>query len=102
MTQTLTAIAAVRSPSEVNPFENLIESGLLWWINHEAFHPLGRKLEVVLDDDGHAIGFVLSGDGFQSITHDPSTSEKRSEAFQAVVVPDDGKPTLDWYQHDLD
>jgi len=45
------------------PITELRSSGLLWLINTTVFHPRGRALGLVVDPDGHLLGWYLRGDG---------------------------------------
>lgn len=47
----------------VRPFQELSDSGLLWFINTSLFHPRGYALAIVADDDGTVTGWTLLGDG---------------------------------------
>ena len=52
-----------RMSSEGRPFAELRDEGLLWLINTTVFHPRGYALAMHFDDDGHATGWSLVGDG---------------------------------------
>ena len=95
-------IESIRGQAEIIPFEGLIDSGLLYWINDYAFHRHGRALELHLNDEGEAIGFRLVGDGMQKITHENATLKLRVPVVSAVMALGDGKPTLKWHGENLD
>lgn len=52
-------------PQEVRPFSALRDSGLLWLVNRELFHPRGYALGLHMRD-GVARGWTLSGDGSEA------------------------------------
>ena len=87
--ETLAAIHAQDAPV---PFMELIDSGLLWWINKEAFHRLGRKLQVTPE------GFRLLGNGLQGrIVHDDLTDTVRFPSFTRTAAIVEGQGELDWF-----
>lgn len=49
--------------TEVRPFIELADAGLLWLINRTVFHPRGFALQLARTEDREAVGWVLVGDG---------------------------------------
>lgn len=51
-------------PRRTRPLIDLRDSGMLWWINRVAFHPLGVALALEVDTTtGEVSGWALEGDG---------------------------------------
>lgn len=48
--------------SELQSFDQLRASGVLWLINATVFHPRGMALAIEFDDDGECIGWKLCTD----------------------------------------
>lgn len=55
-------IVDTRIWSELQSFEALRSSGILWLINTTVFHPRGMALAIELDDEGDCIGWKLCTD----------------------------------------
>jgi hypothetical protein len=89
------AIERVRS-GEPFGVQELVDSGLLYWINRQSFHPMGFKL--VANEDG---SLSMLGNGSQMITHDTPIAQNRNTAllqtFQKI-----GRPPLDWFRNLMD
>ncbi|WP_353809145.1 hypothetical protein [Agromyces sp. SYSU T00194] len=45
------------------PWAELLDSGLLWLINRQVFHPHGFSLSVHTNEHGEPTGWALRGDG---------------------------------------
>jgi hypothetical protein len=60
-------IAMIRHSPEPQPFEHLIDTGLLLAINQSLFAHRGYMLVIDTDDEGVALGFRLEGDGREGI-----------------------------------
>ena len=84
-------LAAIRAQDVPVPFMELIDSGLLWWINKEAFHRLGRKLEITPE------GFRILGNGEQDIVHDSVTRDVRADSFGRTTGLVEGQKKLVWF-----
>lgn len=50
-------------PTDGRPFEELIETGLLWLINTSVLHPRGYALAIHFDESQRATGWSILGDG---------------------------------------
>lgn len=91
------AIAHVRWSDDAQPFERLVDTGLLYWINRNAFHPFGFSLALdVNEETGEAEGFKLLGDGAAGITFDRGDPalEQQIAACNLTMLPkmrDDGQ-----------
>lgn len=60
-------------------WDDLLDTGLLWYINTTCFHPQGFALAVVRDDRGRTVGWTMLGDGEEAISfdpHDPTVDDK--------------------------
>lgn len=77
-------IAAVRWSEEPQPFEYLIESGLLHHLNKTALRRFGFVLEVELDAAGAATGFRLIGDGTQRTV--PASIERPMNGSTPAII----------------
>lgn len=53
--------------TEPRPFEDLGPSGLLWLINTSVLHPRGYALAIHFDEERHATGWSIVGDGTERI-----------------------------------
>ena len=85
-------LAAIHAQDEPVPFMELIDSGLLWWINTGAFHKMGRKLEITPE------GFRLLGDGEQDwIGYDNANGRERSFSAIRTLDPLPTLKKLDWF-----
>lgn len=71
-------------------FEELTTSGLLWLINASVFHPRGFSLALVMNEAGDAVGWMLTGDGTESITINDRLSAERFRA--ARLTFNDSEP----------
>lgn len=62
---------------------DLIDTGLLWFINTTCFHPQGFALSLVMDVEGRCVGWSMLGDGEEAISFDPNddTVDEKFAAF---------------------
>lgn len=63
------------------PFEELLDTGMLWLLNRATLHPRGFALAIHRDDDGKATGWSIIGDGTECWAYRNETDD---EKFQAV------------------
>lgn len=83
----VTANEVPAKPGEVTrPFNELVESGLLWLINREVMHPRGYALAVGLDAQGNAIGWGIEGDGTEPWQYacDDDTQAREAARFAQI------------------
>jgi hypothetical protein len=72
------------------PFQELFDSGLLWLINAQVFHPRGYALQIHLETDGdthiEAVGWSIIGDGLEAfqIGCDDESQEKLQRRFDQI------------------
>lgn len=93
--QIVYAIERVRS-GEPFGIPELVDTGILYWINRQAMHPLGYKL--LANEDG---SLVLVGDGKQKIAHDLPQAQMRNDALVRTLAPV-GREAFDWFQKNFD
>jgi len=67
--------------SDLRGFSEFRESGLLWLVNREVFHPRGYALAFQVEDDGSVSGWSLLGDGSECWTFSPEADD---EGFERV------------------
>ncbi|WP_130177104.1 hypothetical protein [Cryobacterium sp. SO1] len=79
-------IAHIRWSDDAQPFEHLIDSGLLDHLNKMALHPFGFELALELNEAGEATGFHLEGDGQRFISHDPRSPEAHEAARLSILL----------------
>lgn len=60
---------------------DLIDTGLLWYINTTCLHPQGFALAVVTDTDGRAVGWTMLGDGTEPIYFEPNSLDEKFNAL---------------------
>lgn len=89
-------IALIRAQKVPVPFTELVDSGLLWWINKNAFHSLGYKLTV---EPG---GFRLLGDGQKAMCHDNAVSNVRFSSSMELFRLDDIRKPIKFFGLNLD
>ncbi len=68
------------SPSGSRPTRSLDElqdSGILWLINRQCFHPRGFALALHKDDQGNVIGWSIEGDGSEPWEFASEVNDKR-------------------------
>lgn len=69
--------------SQLRPFRELSESGLLWLINRTVFHPQGYALGIRIDSEENAVGWELLGDGSEPFVYGGDGSDE-VEQLQAA------------------
>lgn len=75
-------------PDAGHPFEDMTRwkgSGVLWAINRYLFHPRGFALNVHMDDEGHASGWSIQGDGTECWSFTVESDEAGFAAFEAAL-----------------
>jgi hypothetical protein len=77
--------------ADPRPLEDLRDSGLLWLINRVLFHPRGHALALHVDEEGHAVGWSLVGDGSEPWRYADEVEERdllaRAEQTLREAVP---------------
>ncbi|MCW2831129.1 MAG: hypothetical protein JWP31_1821, partial [Aeromicrobium sp.] len=63
------------SPSPGRAFSELRETGLLWLINRQVFHPRGWAFSLHVDGAGDITGWSLIGDGVETWSFGPDVDE---------------------------
>ena len=63
----------------------LLNRGILWYINRVAFHPRGMALGLDLDDDGQLIGWVIHQTDGESISFSPEIDDEKFQAFEGLL-----------------
>jgi YD repeat-containing protein len=76
---------SVANKSDVRPFEEFIDSGLLWAINRVLFHPRGYALAFSYDDDDKLIGWLIQGDGDEVWAFDYDTDMEKFPQFEKLL-----------------
>lgn len=67
----------VTPPPGVRAFDALFsETGILWAINRQVFHPRGFALALHRDDHGHLVGWSIEGDGAEPWRFDDEAAER--------------------------
>lgn len=70
---------------EARPVD-LIEDGVLWYINRTMFHPRGFALGFSVDaDDPASSTFVMLGDGREVWTMGSTDEDEKFKAFEALL-----------------
>lgn len=67
----------------VRPLSEMLDTGLLWFLNRSCLHPLGFALGLELDDEGQVCGWELWGNGDEP-WHFPTTVD--DEKFVKVMA----------------
>jgi len=65
------------------PFSELIETGLLWYLNRVAFHPRGFAIGLCVDD-GEIVGWELHGDGTEPWSFNEEVDDAKFAAAEAT------------------
>lgn len=71
---------------KARPLIDLSNTGLLWMINRNVFHPRGYALGLSLDENLEVNGWVINGDGTEPYTFDIESDKEcfaEAEAFLA-------------------
>ena len=72
------------------PFRDLCESGILWLINREVFHPRGFALALVSDEKtGEALGWNIQGDGEELWSFPADVDERNFERIKHFLKKKD-------------
>lgn len=79
---------------EIRPFEDLSETGLLWLINRQVFHPRGFAFALAMDAHGKAVGWQLVGDGIEPWNFPDGHENELLAAANETLAPQ--------YDEDLD
>lgn len=66
------------------PWRELVDSGLLWYLNRTALWPRGYTLSLVYDADGTCLGWGVDYEG-EPITTDHETENDRFEAVERTL-----------------
>ncbi len=75
-------------PDSVRPFNELIDSGVLWLVNASALHPRGIALALHTDDEGEVIGWSLQStpDGSPFVFPDGAQIVERKMAVERLIA----------------
>lgn len=74
------------------PFDELMTSGLLWFLNNDLLHPRGYALAVHRADDGAVTGWSLLGDGSEPWSFAPEIDAAEYRAQVDALMPSDLDP----------
>ncbi|TFC45885.1 hypothetical protein [Cryobacterium shii] len=80
-------ISGIRFSEESQPLEYLIDSGLLYWINREAFHLHGFALVLDSDEAGQVTGFRMVGQGREPMSYAHEAVAAKERYVNEVLTP---------------
>jgi hypothetical protein len=71
---------------KTRPMSDLRDSGLLWLINRQVFHPRGFALALDVNAAGKVVGWQLLGDGKEPWTFDCDETERLARANETLRI----------------
>jgi len=69
----------------IRPWSELMDSGLLWLVNRQVFHPMGFSLSLHLDEHGEPVGWSIIGDGGEICAFPYELEQEYFDKVQATL-----------------